>query len=81
MYGEEERCIQGFGWETGGKEATWETGVDGRIILKRIYEKLDGAWTGLIWLRIKTLGGSCECGNEPSGSVKCRKFLELLRTG
>jgi hypothetical protein len=28
-----------------------------RIILKRIYEKLDGAWTGLIWLRIQTLWG------------------------
>ena len=24
-YGGEERCIQGFGWETSGKEITWET--------------------------------------------------------
>ena len=24
-YGEEERCVQGFGWETWGKEATWKT--------------------------------------------------------
>jgi len=28
-----------------------------------------GAWSGLIWLRIRT-GGSCENGNEPSGSMK-----------
>jgi hypothetical protein len=30
------------------------------------------AWTGLIWLRI----GACECGNEPSGSIKCRELLD-----
>jgi hypothetical protein len=23
---------------------------------------------------------SCECGNEPSGSIKCREFLDYLRT-
>jgi len=33
-------------------------GVDGRIILKRTLKKWDGeAWTGLIWLRIRTGGG------------------------
>jgi hypothetical protein len=35
-----------------------------------------GAWTGLIWLRIGTGGGCCECGNELSGSIKCGEFLE-----
>jgi hypothetical protein len=30
----EERCIQGYGGETGGKETTWVPVVDGRIILK-----------------------------------------------
>jgi hypothetical protein len=34
------------------------------------------AWTGLSWLRIGTVAGSCECGNEPPGSIKCGKFLE-----
>ena len=29
-------------------------GVDGRIILRWICRKWDGAWTGLIWLRIGT---------------------------
>ena len=26
------------------------------------------------------LAGSCECGYEPSGSVKCGEFPEYLRT-
>jgi hypothetical protein len=35
-----------------------DPGVDGRIILKIIFRKLDGkAWTGLIWLKIGTGGG------------------------
>ena len=25
--------------------------------------------------------GACECGNEPSGSIKCGEFLDWLRTG
>jgi hypothetical protein len=25
--------------------------------------------------------GTCECGNEHSGSIKCGLFLDLLRTG
>jgi hypothetical protein len=34
-------------------------------------------WTGFIGLRIGTGGaGSCEHGNEPSGSIKCGEFLD-----
>jgi hypothetical protein len=33
-----------------------DPGVDGRIILKWISEKWDGAWTELSWLRIATGG-------------------------
>ena len=25
--------------------------------------------------------GTCECGNEPSGSTKCEEFLDQLKTG
>jgi hypothetical protein len=44
---------------------------------KWILEKYDGrVWTGSIWLRIETSGGSCEHGNEPLGSIKCLEVLE-----
>jgi len=34
-----------------------DPGIDGRIILRRIFRKWDvGTWTGLIWLRIGTGG-------------------------
>jgi len=47
--------------------------IDGRIILRWICRKWDeGAWTGLIWLRI----GTGKRPNEPSGSIKCREFLD-----
>jgi len=54
-------------------------GVYGRIILKWILKKSNGrAWTELIWSRIRTggLAGSCECGNETLGFVKCGEFLD-----
>ena len=27
------------------------------------------------------MAGICECGNEPSGSIKCGEFLDWLKTG
>jgi hypothetical protein len=58
-----------------------DPGVDGRIILSVIFRKRDvGTWTGLIWLRIWTGGGTCKCGNEPWGFIICGEFIDWLRT-
>jgi hypothetical protein len=35
-----------------------------------------GVWTGLRRLRIGTVGGHLLMGNELSGSIKCREFLD-----
>jgi len=55
-----------------------DPGVDERIILRLIFRKWDiGVWTGSSWLRIATWGGgTCECGNEPSVSIKCGELLD-----
>ena len=56
-------------------------GLVGRIILKWISMKWDvRTWTGLMLLGIGTDGGSFECGNEPSDSMKCEEFLDWLKT-
>jgi len=28
------------------------------------------------WIELGQVAGSCECGNEPLGSIKCREFLD-----
>jgi hypothetical protein len=55
----------------------WEhPGVEGSIILRWFFRKWDvEIWTGLSWLRIE-FAGTCECGNEPSGSIICGEFLD-----
>jgi len=51
-------------------------GVDGWIIIGWISRRWDvGIRTGLGWTRIQ-VADACECGNEPSVSVKCGEFLD-----
>jgi hypothetical protein len=42
------------------------------------------AWGGMDWVFSDSgqgqVAGACECGNEPSGSIKCGEFLEKLST-
>jgi hypothetical protein len=55
--------------------------VNRRVILKCIFKKWNvEAMTGMFWLRLGTVGGCFECGTAPSGSIKCEKFVNLLRT-
>jgi hypothetical protein len=59
-----------------GRNNAEDGGVDEKIILERILGENSGKlWTGFIWLRTGTSGGSCEHENEPSVSTKGRKFL------
>jgi len=57
-------------------------GVDGRIILKYIFTKWDEKAHGLCRSasRMGQEAGACKCGNEHSASIKCREFLDQLRT-
>jgi len=54
-----------------------DLGVDGRIILRWISGS--GMWrygldpTGSGWGQVAS---TCECGNEPSGYIKCGEFLD-----
>ena len=48
-----------------------DLGVDGRIILRRIFRKWDGeTWLGWSGLGQEHVAGCCECGNEISDSIK-----------
>jgi hypothetical protein len=77
-YEGEEGCIQDLGGRKSDGKRTlvrprrrWEDNI------KMDLQDVGGeAWTGLIWLRIRQVVGDCECGNEPSGSIKCGEFLD-----
>jgi len=73
--------VYGLAGETGGNRREgdhWgDLGVDGWIILGRISRRWDVyIWTVLGLTRIETVAHACECGNEPSGPVKCGEFLD-----
>jgi hypothetical protein len=39
-YGREERCIQGFGGETWGRDHLEDPGVDGKIIIRWVFRNI-----------------------------------------
>jgi len=67
--------VQDFGWEIEGRRplgrprCKWEDNI--KMTLQKVEWR---AWTGLIWHRIGTGVYSSR------GSIKCREFLDQLRT-
>jgi len=61
-----------------GKRLLGETRIDGRIILRWIFRKWHVG--SMDWINLaqdkEQLAGNCECGNEPSVSIKCGEFLD-----
>jgi hypothetical protein len=58
-----------FDWKLDGKRPLEDRGVGRNIILEWILGTYGRkVWNGFIWLRIGT--------NEPSGSIKCKEFLD-----
>jgi hypothetical protein len=79
--GRREPCI-GFWCGNLRERDPWgDPGVDGRIILRWIFRKWDVGY-GPDWAGsgCRQVAGNCECGNEPSGSIKCEEFLDYLQT-
>ena len=57
-----------------------DTGVDGGIILKLIFKIKDGGFDCVDIAQDMDKWGCYECGNDPSGSIKCGCFLGYLKT-
>jgi hypothetical protein len=68
----------GFWWGNLGKRGhLGKPGVDGRIILRWILRMWDsGHGLECSGSGYEQLAGTCEYGDEPSGSIKFGKFLD-----
>jgi hypothetical protein len=56
-YGERRGAYRILVWRPEGRRPLRRPRIRWRIILKWIFKKWDGVWTGLSWLRIGTRGG------------------------
>jgi hypothetical protein len=51
--------------------------IDGKVILRWIFKKWEvGYGVDRSGSGYGQVAGTCECDNEPSGSVKCEEFLD-----
>jgi hypothetical protein len=58
-----------FGGSTKGKRPQGKPGRRWRMILKQIFKKWNGEWTGLMWLRTETIG-MLSCQNQKFGETR-----------
>ena len=77
VWGRGELCTR-FWWANRRERDHWgDPDLDGRIILRWIFGKWEGVvGTGWSWLRMGQVAGTCEYGDESSGSVKFGEFLD-----
>ena len=52
-----------------------DLGVDGKIVLKWIFRKLDGVMGCIDLAEDRATWRFCECSDEPSGFIKCGEFF------
>jgi len=80
VWGREEEYT-GFWWgNLKERDHLGETGVDGGIILRWIFRKWDGEYgRDQAGSAKRQVADTCDCGNEPSGSIKCGEFLVYLK--
>ena len=70
-----EKVYTGFWWgNLMERDRVEEPSVDGRIILQLFPKKWHGVMEWIERAQDRQMAGSCECGNEPSVSIKCGKF-------
>jgi len=81
LYGERRGVYRVLEVKPEGKRPLEDPGVYWRRILRWFFRYLNvKAWTESSWHGLRIGGCSCECGSEPSSSIKCGEFLDKLKT-
>jgi hypothetical protein len=77
-YGGHDRCIWDFCAKTRWQRNLDDRGADQKDNIKTDPENM--GWGGIPMIALGSKqgqqAGDCECGNEPSGSIKYGKFLD-----
>ena len=70
--------MQGYGGKTRRREGTWKTQMQMEDNIKMDLQEVERGGIGLdrSGSGQREVAGTCECGNEPSSSIKCGEFLD-----